>query len=120
MLYFRMKGNLAIGSYREQATFEADNLNAEMLLDGQVWEELGIGTVAEEPFVVCNGDGFVVNGTGELQVIDVMGRVIFDYTIRDAHFTIHKSHFPSPGVYIFRLIGDGVKAQKIVVGSVFR
>ena len=62
---------------------------------------------------VSNGE-IIVNGTGTLQVIDILGRVIFTKEL--SPLTSHLSLLTfKPGVYVLRLIGEQVKAQKIVV-----
>lgn len=61
-----------------------------------------------ESFAYQNGDQIVVSGDGELQVFDVMGRMVATQQINGTE-TINA---PQNGVYIFRLEG---KTQKIVV-----
>ena len=63
-------------------------------------------------FVYQNDDELIINGDGELQVFDVMGRFVMSTNINGSH----KIQKPSQtGVYIFRLIGNEMKTQKIVV-----
>ena len=62
-------------------------------------------------FAYQNGDRIVVEGTGTLQVYDVLGRHLLTHEI-NSQFSILNSQFPSTGVYILRLNG---KAQKIVI-----
>ena len=63
-------------------------------------------------FAYQNGNDIIVDGTGELQVFDVMGRLVATNRVSGVE-TIAK---PSQnGVYIFRLVGDDVKTRKIVV-----
>lgn len=54
------------------------------------------------------GSGIIVTGEGELQVFDVMGRMVATQYING----IQTINTPQTGVYIFRLNG---KTQKIVV-----
>ena len=61
-------------------------------------------------FAYQNGNSIVVEGTGMLQVFDVMGRQLFTKDI-NSQFSIFNSQFPT-GVYILRLNG---KIQKIVI-----
>lgn len=62
-------------------------------------------------FAYQSGSDIVVNGAGELQIFDVMGRFVMSEHING----VQTIHVPSQGVYIFRLIGTEVKTQKIVV-----
>ena len=62
---------------------------------------------------ISNGN-IIVTGTGIVQAIDVMGRVLFNHEVSSI-FHIPASDFSS-SVYVLRLInGDKVKTQKIVV-----
>ena len=64
-------------------------------------------------FAYQNGDEIIVNGEGELQVYDVMGRFVASFNV-NGNKRINASQF-SNAVYIFRLVGTDVKTQKIVV-----
>ena len=64
-------------------------------------------------FVYQNGDELIVNGEGTLQVFDVMGRFVASYEVY-GNKRINASQF-SNAVYIFRMVGETVKTQKIVV-----
>ena len=64
-----------------------------------------------ESFAYQSGNDIYVSGSGELQIFDVTGRQLMTTTINGAE-TIN---VPTTGVYIFRLIGNEVKTQKIVV-----
>jgi hypothetical protein len=66
-----------------------------------------------DEFIYQNGDELIVNGEGELQVYDVMGRYVASYNV-NGNKRISAEQF-SNAVYIFRLIGSDVKTQKIVV-----
>ena len=59
-------------------------------------------------FAYQNGSDIIVNGEGELQIFDVMGRMIATRRING----VETINVPTNGVYIFRL---NEKAQKIVV-----
>ena len=62
---------------------------------------------------VSNGE-IIVNGTGTLQVFDVLGHELFRKELSTLHSPL--STFHSPGVYVLRLIdGDNVKNQKIII-----
>ena len=64
-------------------------------------------------FAYQNGSEIIVNGEGTLQVYDVMGRFVASYEINGSE-RINASQF-SNTVFIFRLVGETVKTQKIVV-----
>ena len=65
----------------------------------------------DDIFAYQSGNGVVVSGEGELQVFDVMGRMVMNTNING----IETVNVPSDNVYIFRLIGNEIKTQKIVV-----
>ncbi|MBR2147739.1 MAG: T9SS type A sorting domain-containing protein, partial [Muribaculaceae bacterium] len=62
-------------------------------------------------FAYQNGDRIVVEGTGTLQVYDVLGRQLFTHEM-SSQLSIPSSQFPSTGIYILRL---GEKSQKLVI-----
>ena len=64
-----------------------------------------------EIFAFQNGNEVLVSGSGELQIFDVTGRSVMTTTINGAE----SINLSTPGVYIFRLVGNEVKTQKIVV-----
>ena len=70
----------------------------------------GSGTDA---FVYQNGNEIIVNGSGLLQVYDVMGRLVMHQEIIDNQ-TVDVSGLQKC-VYIFRLTGDTVRTQKVVL-----
>lgn len=65
----------------------------------------------DDIFAYQNGNRIVVEGTGTLQVYDVLGRQLIVREI-ESQASIHNSQFPSAGVYILRLNG---KSQKLVI-----
>jgi len=70
----------------------------------------------EEQFAYVSDGNIIVNGTGTLQVIDVVGRQLYIHEINSA-FRIPNSTFPS-GVYLLRLVnGESVRIQKIVLNN---
>ena len=79
---------------------------------------------AEDRFIICfsnntkndnfayqNGSDIIVNGNGELQVFDVTGRMVMNTKING----IQTVNVPATGMYIFRMVGESVQTQKIVV-----
>ncbi len=69
--------------------------------------EKGYDAHGNEIFVYQSGNDLIVNGEGELQIFDVMGRMVKNTTING----VEAIAMPQ-GVYIFRLNGN---VQKIVV-----
>lgn len=65
-------------------------------------------SVENDIFAYQNGSDIIVNGEGELQVFDMMGRMIATQHING----VQTVNMPSNGVYIFKL---NEKTQKIVV-----
>ena len=70
-------------------------------------------TAANDCFVYQNDDQLIVRGEGTLQVFDVMGRFVGSYEVNGTE-RISASQF-SNAVYVFRLIGNEIQTQKIVV-----
>ena len=67
-----------------------------------------------EDFAFISDGNIIVNGTGTLQVIDLLGRQLYSHESNSA-FRIPHSEFPA-GVYVLRLInGDKMRTQKIVI-----
>lgn len=60
-------------------------------------------------FAYQNGTDIIVNGNGELQIFDVMGRLVSQQYVNDIEIIAKPSQ---TGVYIFKLEG---KTQKIVI-----
>ena len=65
----------------------------------------------DEIFAYQNGSDIIVDGNGTLEVYDVMGRFVSSQAINGVE-TIQALPM---GVYIFRMVGDTVRTQKIVV-----
>lgn len=64
-----------------------------------------------EVFAWQNGNDIIVNGNGELQVFDITGRMVMSTMVNG----VQTVNVPSQNAYIFRMIGEDVKTQKIVV-----
>ena len=62
-------------------------------------------------FAYQHGNEIIVNGEGTLEVFDVMGRMVLNTKING----VQKVNVPANAVYIFKLMGETVKTQKIVV-----
>ena len=62
-------------------------------------------------FAYWNGNAWVVEGEGTLEVYDVVGRRVFTGNV-NSQLSILNSQFPTTGVYVLRM---GDNTQKIVV-----
>ena len=69
------------------------------------------GNDNESVFAYQSGSEIFVSGEGELQVFDVLGRFVMSERING----VKTVSVPAQGVYVFRLVGENVKTQKIVV-----
>jgi hypothetical protein len=70
--------------------------------------------IENENFAFISNGELTINGTGILQVVDMLGHQLISRQTTSV-FRLPTSDFPS-GVYVLRLInGDTVKTQKIVV-----
>jgi len=74
-----------------------------------------LGNIADgdDIFAYQDGSDIVVKGTGELQVFDMMGRLVAKQYVDGAG--TWSAATAQTGVYILRLVGDQIKTQKIVV-----
>lgn len=66
----------------------------------------------DEIFAYQNGNEIVVDGEGELQIFDVMGRLVIKRYVNGVE-TVEKPY--QSGVYILRLVGEETRIQKIIV-----
>lgn len=70
---------------------------------------IGSGT---DEFAYQTGNEIIVEGEGELQIFDMLGRMVTTQYVNGVQsLNVSSMH----GFYIFRLIGEDVKTQKIVV-----
>ena len=69
------------------------------------------GNFDSDIFAYQNGNDVIVNGEGELQMFDLTGRMVANTMVNG----VQTVNVPAQGVYIFRLVGNDVKTQKIVV-----
>jgi endonuclease I len=66
----------------------------------------------DEIFAYQNGNEIVVDGEGELQIFDIMGRLVVTRHVNGVE-TVEKPY--QSGVYILRLVGEETRIQKIIV-----
>ena len=75
----------------------------------------GEGSDDDDKFAFLSGNELIVEAEGTVQIIDVMGRVVYSNDVTSDNNRIDTSKF-NTAAYIIRLINDnGVKTQKIVV-----
>lgn len=114
-------GSASAGTYQtngdDSGVYSDDGAQVGAFLSPEVYLDAseGIMEIVEENFAFFVGNQLVVNGTGDLQLVDINGRVLF------THYVVgQQSHITLPtvaeGVYLLQLSGtDGVKVQKIVI-----
>ena len=69
----------------------------------------------DENFIYKSGDDLVINAKGMVQIIDVMGRIVYSENIINGSHRINISNYNS-ATYIVRVVNaNEVKTQKIVV-----
>ena len=65
-------------------------------------------------FAFMSDGNLIVNGEGTLQMVDILGRIVFTSEVNSSRLTPNSSL--TPGVYVLRLVnGNNVKTQKIVI-----
>jgi hypothetical protein len=64
-------------------------------------------------FAYQSGSDIIVSGEGELQVFDVLGRMVMNQQING----VQTVPAPTQGVYILRILGDSgdLRSQKIII-----
>ena len=72
--------------------------------------------VDEEDFAFFDGTQWVIKGDGQLELIDVTGRILHSYNMNSRHNHVSFDHVAA-GTYLLRLVQDrkNVKTQKIVI-----
>lgn len=71
-------------------------------------------SMGSETFAFISNGSIIVNGEGMLQVIDMLGHVLYTHEVH-SDFRLLSSDFSS-GVYVLRLVnGNDVRTQKIVI-----
>ena len=76
-------------------------------------ENAGLVAAGSNIFAWQNGSDIVVDGNGDLQVFDLTGRMVMTQHVEGIE-TLSTSMLHE-GVYIFRLVGNETKTQKMVV-----
>ena len=76
---------------------------------------LGNGTDNQEHFAYQSGDELIINAEGDIQIFDVMGRLVYSNDVDSDNRRINVSNF-NRATYIVRCISDNnVRTQKIVI-----
>ena len=75
----------------------------------------GKGSNEDDKFAFLSGNELIIEAEGVVQIVDVMGRVVYSNEVTSDNNRIDTSKF-NTAAYIVRLItNDGIKTQKIVV-----
>ena len=70
---------------------------------------------ADAPFAFISNGNLIINGTGTLQIFDILGHQLFTKQLSTLNSQLSTLNYKS-GVYVLRLInGENVRTQKIVV-----
>lgn len=64
-----------------------------------------------DSFAWQNGSEIIIDGQGQLQIFDITGRMLSTMTINGQQ----SIDALSTGIYVFRMIGETIKTQKIIV-----
>ena len=94
-------------SYTFTANTDDNKDRFRIVFDANSLEEI----YGDKFFAYQNGSNIIVNGDGILEIYDMMGRFVGTHEI---HGTETIQALPM-GVYIFRMVGENVRTQKIVV-----
>ena len=73
------------------------------------------GSASDAPFAYINNGNIIINGTGTLQIIDILGKELERKELSTLNSQLSTLNFV-PGVYVLRLVGgDSVRTQKMIV-----
>ena len=73
------------------------------------------GSASDAPFAYINNGNIIINGTGTLQIIDILGKELERKELSTLNSQLSTLNFV-PGVYVLRLIdGDSIRTQKMIV-----
>lgn len=104
---------LSADSYTFTASTEDYTSRFKLMLEYK--SEMPPAEESVESFAYQTGDELVVNGTGYVQIVDILGRVLYETRLTD---TENRIAVPSDakGLYMVRLSdSEGVKVQKMVI-----
>ena len=104
---------LTTPQYRFQATTDDDEARFCLVFTFTGLPE--VNDTDSQNFAFFSNGEIIVDGTGTLEVIDILGRTLLHQNLSPLNSQLSTLNF-KPGVYVLRLIqGDKVKTQKIVV-----
>lgn len=107
----RMTGNDIDMLIEDEYTFVSSSSdNAERFIVKLSNDVISTGSISDS-FAWQNGSEIIVDGQGQLQVFDVTGRMVSTTTINGQQSI---DALPT-GIYVFRMIGETIKTQKIIV-----
>ena len=73
------------------------------------------GSASDAPFAYISNGNIIINGTGTLQIIDILGKELERKELSTLNSQLSTLNFV-PGVYVLRLVGgDSVRTQKMIV-----
>ena len=99
--------NLLEGSYTFKATTNDKHDRFVLKMSNEVLDD--------ESFVYRSGDELIVNAEGKVQILDVMGRVVYNGYIDSENHRINVSTLNN-AAYIVRVVNaNEVKTQKVVI-----
>ena len=103
------KVNILEESYTFMAT-SSDNSERFVLL-----KDNGQQTTDNSHFAYVSGEELIINAEGVVQIIDVMGRIVYSNDVRSDNNRINVSGFDN-AAYVVRVVNEnGVKVQKVVI-----
>ena len=103
------KVNILEESYTFMAT-SSDNSERFVLL-----KDNGQQTTDNSHFAYVSGEELIINAEGVVQIIDVMGRIIYSNDVRSDNNRINVSGFTNAAYLIRHVNENGVKVQKVVI-----
>lgn len=68
-----------------------------------------------DDFVYQSGDELIINGAGTIQIIDVMGRIVYSSDVESCNNRINVSGLKKAAYMVRNIKGNEIKTQKIVV-----
>ena len=103
------KVNILEESYTFMAT-SSDNSERFVLL-----KDNGQQTTDNSHFAYVSGEDLIINDEGTIQIIDVMGRIVYSNDVRSNNNRINVSGFTNAAYLVRCINGNDVKVQKIVI-----
>ena len=71
--------------------------------------------IANDNFVYQSGDELIINAEGTVEIIDIMGRIVYSSNIVNENHRVNTSRFDN-AAYIVRVLNTNeIKTQKVVI-----